>query len=447
MKKKILLSLLACLTVGFTAIGMVSCVELPDSGSESESLQESLSESTNEQTGELLFTYITNNEYSVDGIGEYFGTDIIIPSTYNGGTVTQIGRGAFGSSGITSVSIPDTVTHISENAFIDCDNLTEIIIPDSVKRIETGVFDNCSNLTKVKLGKNLEFIGFQAFWYCEKLENITIPENVTMINDEAFQMCYGLKNVTFEGTKLETIGIEAFSSCTSLTSVELPVGLKTLEGGAFGWCDNLESVMLPNSLSTIEYNAFYSCDKLSGVTIPDSVTSIGDWAFAETSLTEIFISDKVTDLGHAVFAKCNELANIIIDVNNPNYQSIDGVVYTKDGTCLIQYAPKRQGVLYTVLDGVQKIGEGAFFGTQNLQEIVLPRSLTTIEYAAFQDGCKLEKVYYKGTADDWSLVTFEQNGANNGNIHKSTKYFYTEEQPIVQGNYWCYDENNEMKIW
>ena len=142
---------------------------------------------------------------------------------------------------IKTVSLPDGLTSIGENAFYRCSALTSVTIPNS-----------------------LTSIGNQAFSGCSALTSVTIPNSVTSIGNHAFFGCFGLTSVTI-GNSVTSIGIQAFAYC------------------------GLTSVTIPNSVTSIEHNAFQYCSGLTSVTIGNSVASIGSGAFAECSINRLTV--------------------------------------------------------------------------------------------------------------------------------------------------------------
>ena len=133
---------------------------------------------------------------------------------------------------------------------------------------------------------------------------------VTTLGADAFSYCTGLTSVDIPDS-VTTIGDYAFFDCDGLTSVEIPDSVTTIGEGAFQGCDGLTSVDIPDSVTTIGYGVFYECDSLTSVKIPDSVTSIGAWAFSGCeSLTEITIPDSVTTIGYAAFYDCTGLVSV-----------------------------------------------------------------------------------------------------------------------------------------
>jgi len=132
---------------------------------------------------------------------EYYGseTEVVIPSTIGGVTVTSIGVDAFLGSSVTSITIPDSVTSIGVSAFENCSSLTEITIPDSVTSIGVSAFGNCSSLTSITIPDSVTKISWMAFYGCSSLTSITIPDNVITLGDndgDVFDGCTKLKSIT-----------------------------------------------------------------------------------------------------------------------------------------------------------------------------------------------------------------------------------------------------------
>ncbi|MCK6501138.1 MAG: leucine-rich repeat domain-containing protein, partial [Nitrospira sp.] len=147
--------------------------------------------------------------------------------------VTNIGNTAFLRSGLSTVSLPDSMRSIGDSAFSDCTVLTHVAIPESVLRIGDWAFSSTG------------------------LKTLTIPSSVTHVGDAAFRNCFALTNVT------------------------LVRGISRIAGAAFRDCPRLNNVTIPDSVIRIEDWAFYGCTSLSQVCIPESVTHIGGWAFAD----------------------------------------------------------------------------------------------------------------------------------------------------------------------
>ena len=129
--------------------------------------------------------------------------DVTIPSRYQGKPVTTIGHAAFFNSAVTSVTIPDSVTSISDEAFVNCPKLTNISIPNSVTYIGFSAFSSCTSLKSITLPSSLSTIQSYAFYNCENLKTIRIPVSVTSIGNYAFDVCPSLMTVTYPGSKTQ----------------------------------------------------------------------------------------------------------------------------------------------------------------------------------------------------------------------------------------------------
>ena len=258
--------------------------------------------------------------------------------TNNGdGTCTITGYTGGGGD----VTIPNTIStltvaSIGSNAFLQCTNLTSVTIPDGVTNIGGKAFCSCSSLTSVTIPNSVTSIGIAAF-NGSSLINVIIPSGVTSIGYAAFAACASLTNLTM-GTNLASIGDYAFIDCTSLNSVTIP-----------------------GSVTNIGVQAFFLCGNLTNVTIGTNVINIGDGAFGA----------------------CTSLTAITVDTNNPAYCSVDGVLFDRSQTVLVQYPGGKSGSSYTVSDGISNIRRLAFHSCDNLTGIAIPNSVTNIGEGAF----------------------------------------------------------------
>ncbi len=151
----------------------------------------------------------TNGEVTITDCDPAATGELVIPDNIEGSPVTSIGEWAFNRSRLTSITIPDSVTSIGNEAFGLCTRLTSITIPDSVTTIGDGAFYRCSALTSITIGNGVTSIGERAFSSCSDLTSITIPDSVTSIGDSAFLECSSLSSITFLGTA-PTVGANSF---------------------------------------------------------------------------------------------------------------------------------------------------------------------------------------------------------------------------------------------
>ncbi len=301
--------------------------------------------------------------------------DLVIPNS-----VTTIGNAFAGCSGLTSVTIPNSVTSIGGGAFSNCSGLTSVTIPNSVTSIGNRAFNGCSGLTSITIPNSVTSIGDEAFSGCKGLTSFTIPNTVTSIGESTFKSCSGLTSITIPNS-VTSIGNSAFSSCSGLSSVTIPNSVTSIGNSAFSSCSGLSSVTIPNSVTYVGRCAFQYCSSLTSITIPNSVTSIDVCTFYYcSSLTSVTIGNSVTTIDSYSFQGCSALTSVTI---GNSVASINSYAFY-DCSSLTSI---------TIPNSVTTISTQAFNYCRNLATITIGNGIKKIDYQAFANCEELSDVY------------------------------------------------------
>ena len=208
----------------------------------------------------------------------------------------------------------------------------------------------------------------------------------------------------YKGYPVTSIGDDAFSSCSGLTSITIPAGVTNIGSGAFNGCTNLTDfrvhngnqsyvvsgdilynrdmttlisyfgsktyVYIPYGVTSIATGVFYGCTGLTFIDMPDSVISIGDSAFSNCSnLTSIVIPNSVISIGEWAFYNCSNLTSIVIP------------------------------------DSMTSIDDYTFYYCSSLTSVIIPDSVTSIGNYAFSSCDWLTDIYFTGTESEWAAIT------------------------------------------
>lgn len=382
-------------------------------------------ETKTKTSGDFKYEVLSETDKTAE-ITDYTGSaeSLEIPSTLDGYQITRIGDDAFYQyTGLTSVTIPDTVTSIGGWAFSRT-GLTSVTIPDSVKEIDPFAFTHNSELESVVIGNHVLSIGKQAFYDGSKLMNISIPDSVTSIGDDAFgKTAYFEKEENWKEGVLY-IGDCLISAKETVTSYEVKKEITVIADEAFDACENLTEITveaenpnyealdgvlfnkgktnlivypvknerttytIPDSVVTVSKYAFCGSTNLEEISIPNGVESIESGAFRNCpNLKNISIPASVKTLNAGAFDLCSSLKNINVDVQNTAYTTIDGVLFDKEVTTLLRFPEASEKQEYTIPDSVKVIDLGAFYKNNNLITVTIPKVVTEIGFFAF-DGCK-----------------------------------------------------------
>ena len=329
----------------------------------------------------------------------------------------------YNSKNVEHLILPNTLITIGEEMFYQSD-LRSVVIPTNVTTVGYSAFKRCSSLTTVTFEKEsqLKTIGGDyyyggAFSDCTALTSIEIPASVETIGNTAFSDCSSLATVTFEkGSRLKTIGNNAYYRCTSLTSIEIPASVETIEKKAFMHCSSLATVTFEkgSQLKTIagdSYDgAFSDCTALTSIEIPASVETIEATAFKRCSKLATVTFEKGSQLKtigggysssshfgtysdyYGAFSDCSSLTSIEIPAS---VETIEATAF-KRCSKLTTVTFEKGSLLKTIGGGYySSYYHGAFSDCSSLTSIEIPASVETIEATAFKRCSKLTTVTFE----------------------------------------------------
>lgn len=184
---------------------------------------------------------LSSGKATITGVASSMSGAVSIPSQLNGYSVVAIQDAAAAEDGV----------------FYRCTGITSITLPATLTKIGSYSFSWCTGMTSVSIPSSVTQIGKCAFTYCRSLSTVVIPDSVTELGSGAFYGCSALSDVTI-GRGIKTIDVDTFNLCRSLTSMILPTTVTSIGGYAFANCPKLSMMHIPSSVTTIELSAFYS---------------------------------------------------------------------------------------------------------------------------------------------------------------------------------------------
>ena len=374
--------------------------------------------------------------------------------------ITYLGSWNFQGSDAVTISIPASVTEISEYALDAMSELAQIEISpantmyalsdDGALFTDDGKilmkFPAKSNITSYTVPDTVEKLNAQAFSYTE-LETLTLPDDLTSIGDYCFAYASNLKELTIPDavteigryliaySSIESIdlgdGIETLSAAfayenSNLKNVTFGTGLTSIGSSAFWHCTALESVTLPDSLKKIELYAFRGCTALSEVTFPESMEEIGNSAFQDTAIETVKLG-KIKTFGGNVFFDCDKLTEVYIEgsetLSLPNIVGASSAIPNTTLKTFTLQSGKLNNTLSncTVLE-VAVLGEGVTeiamntFSNTGLLALIIEGAPKLADYAISQSKAGTASVYC-------SDKTFFDSIKSNHNKVPSTKFW------------------------
>ena len=395
------------------------------------------------------------------GDGAFYGCSSLADVTIPDG-VTSIGSSMFdGCSGLTNVTIPSSVTIIGNNAFYGCTNLTGVYISDLSAWLRISFNNNMSNplyyagklylngdlVTSLTIPEDVTSIGEQAFYGCSSISDLTIPDSVLNISESAFEKCTGLSQVevsldALKGMTKNIFGNSALTLIVSDDSQKIPSaiapnvrkvvfldGVTKIGDNYFSGCTSLETIDIAESVVRIGENVFDMCSSLdtvvtngckmyqgwclgfadasessiSSLTIPEGTRGIASGAFAEHyEIDEVVFPSTLKFIGAMAFKGCTGIADVllpgsVVAVDRDAFHSCTYVQTLSLPNTLLDigngaFANCTMLISLTCPEGVETIGDAAFSNCWRMMSAAIPSSVKNVGDSAFADCRRLTGV-------------------------------------------------------
>lgn len=396
--------------------------------------------------GKMVFNLYTNHAE----LASYSGEDetLEIPAQVEGLPVSVICAEAVSGYNLKSVTLPDSVTHIEQDAFSGLYQLESVKLPANLQAVELNAFAYTS-LKEISLGEHVTRIGDNAFAGTD-ITSVVLPAGLIRLGERAFANCQNLtqimiigssKYISVDGVLFSADGKELVAFPVGRAgSYTVPAGTEKIGPAAFNGAKQLTEVVFPEGLTVIDRLAFQDTMNLAALTFPESLHTIGEAAFGCTIgneptvvIPELHISKNITTVGTSAF-RGYLIGAFSVDAENTEYSSANGCLLNKSGTRLYQ-APHGHTGLLEVPFGVSLIDWRAFDFCNGITEIIVPDTVVLIDNAAGVPKSLTKITLGKG------LITWE-------NLHKYENTVTVEIHPdnpnytVVDGNIYSKD----MKI-
>ena len=352
-----------------------------------------------------------DNENFMSFEGVLFSKDLSVlyayPSNRNGLNyhipcgVIEVESGAFWGAEITELYLSRTVEVLRGGAFMGISSFESVYVPNSISTMENGVFIGEGNLTiYMEFPEQPEFFDpewnqedSQVVWGYDVSSHIDYEYQLiidAITGSPAYEITTYLGSeinlvipCEYQGLPITSIGEEAFVN-TNIESVVFPDTINHIGIRAFRNLASLTSIEFgPNSTLISIGEAAFSFTSIEEVLLPETLEYIGRSAFMSNSLQAIHIPGNVETIEGNPFAYNHELDTITVDENNVNYMAEDNVLFDKNQSRLIFYAPKKPNTSYSVPSSVVILEHHAFDNARNLSELILNEGLTTISQGTF----------------------------------------------------------------
>ncbi|MBQ8064341.1 MAG: leucine-rich repeat domain-containing protein [Prevotella sp.] len=302
-----------------------------------------------------------------------------------------------------SIKLPKTIRKIQRYAFEIC-HITQITIPDSCEEVCQYAFTKCPELEHVKISAKVHYWGPTNCEECPSILSFEVDNNNQYYSSEngvlyskdgskIVKYPIGKKEKNFKlKTSLNTIGYSAFRDA-QIKKIEIPETVTVIEDGAFTGCKELTDINIPSQISKIHDFTFAGCEKLESIMLPQGLEEIGDLAFGDCkSLKTIHIGEKIKKISSIAFSRgLLSLREYSVSPQNTFFTASDKMLMTKDKKTILAVPSLTDSIFY-IQDGIENINGWAFSNTQNIKEIVFPKTLKEINSMAFSENKSLKVI-------------------------------------------------------
>ena len=346
---------------------------------------------------------ISQKDYNVSANGEIIEVElsanidytVLIPSDYKWITQMPTTKGLINNK--LYFEIASNIEEHSRNGIVVFQNDIE---NDTINIFQEGaVYDPSTIHIHVEKAGSLSSMIADSKKY--QITNLTVTGiinniDIGFLNEMAGQFTEGrLAKLDLTKCEIESTSRLGFSYCPALETILLPQKSTKLADAAFSHSTNIRSITIPNSILSITSYCFDGCTSLQNIILPNSLNSISEFAFKDCSkLESITIPSNVKSIGNGIFKGCTNLQEINVASDNPYYKSIQGVLFDKEETTLIQMPANSQILTCEIPASVKSLGHSAFDGCTQIKEIhCLPTTPPTISVSGFSsevlNNCKL----------------------------------------------------------
>jgi len=285
---------------------------------------------------------INDEEYTITAFdNECFAECQNLKSVNIPAYVKVLGDKCFYHTNLTTIAIPNSVTHLGKQCFSSNENLININLPTSISEISERCFQNSTQLKDISIPSSVEKLGEMCF-AGTAIEKIVIPSKVENISSGCFYSCFNLTSIEIPSS---ITSFEEYAFCgTGFKTFTIPSNIKSIGQSCFSGCCNLKSVNIKSPIQSLPKECFWDCNELKDITIPSSVVSIEERCFERCkNLTDFIVPENVKSIGNNCFTECPHLSTFSCLATTP--PTIQNATFGDMSRCIL-YVPKEAINIY-----------------------------------------------------------------------------------------------------